>query len=432
MAASTDIKWFRYKNKNAPQITNNWGAITPVLDACLVTGFSEQVVKDVEISSKVVKLIFDEPTDYLLYQVIEVSGSDLEAINGQFRITRISQDTKEVYYELETSSSYVTTGGYVIAKLASLGWEKAYEGVGKGAYRSTNEKLNTRPYLRVVDGNLDNYNTTYIKYARVGIVEDMTGIDNLAGVQAPYDSIYPNKNWDTTMVGATAYHGWAKWYYTWVSGNYGSAYGLNNTPVAGNRDWIIIGDSDRFYFILSPNSDTVNTNYRLVYGFGAYDTFIRNDYSNTFLFASNDFRTLTSTVRLKTMAPATYWYGTGLNYTGINIFLQREYSQIATYSQAHILSIDGVTHSGIENNHGAPNTYATTVPFPCYLRDTQGFIRGNLPNYFWLGQQRPLDEMKPVVNNKDEILMPIRALAPHESSSSSIQDSMIILKIGDL
>ena len=49
MAASTDIKWFRYKNKNAPQITNNWGAITPVLDACLVTGFSEQVVKDVEI-----------------------------------------------------------------------------------------------------------------------------------------------------------------------------------------------------------------------------------------------------------------------------------------------------------------------------------------------------------------------------------------------
>ncbi len=31
----------------------------------------------------------------------------------------------------------------------------------------------------------------------------MTGIDNLAGVQAPYDSTYPNKNWETTMVGAT-------------------------------------------------------------------------------------------------------------------------------------------------------------------------------------------------------------------------------------
>lgn len=432
MAASTDIKWFRYKNKNAPQITNNWGAITPVLDACLVTGFSEQVVKSVEIDSKIVKLIFDEPTDFLLYQVIEVSGSDLEAINGEFRITRISQDTREVYYELETSSSYVTTGGYVIAKLASLGWEKAYEGVGKGAYRSTNEKLNTRPYLRVVDGALDNYNTTYLKYARVGIVEDMTGIDNLAGVQAPYDSAYPNRNWETTMIGSTAYYGWAKWYYTWVSNNYGTSYNLSQTAANGNRDWLIVGDSDRFYFIVSPNSDTVNTNYRLIYGFGAYDTFIRNDYSNTFLFASNDPRALATTVRLKNIAPGAYWYGIDPSYATTNIFLQRQYSQIASYSLANILSIDGVAYSGSENNHGAPNTYATTVPFPCYIRDTSGYVRGNLPNYFWLGQVRPIDELQSVINNKDEILLPIRVLAPTNGSSAGIQDSMIILKIGDL
>lgn len=56
MAASTDIKWFRYTNKGAPQVTNNWGVIIPVLDACLVSGFSEQVVIDVSITGKTVNL----------------------------------------------------------------------------------------------------------------------------------------------------------------------------------------------------------------------------------------------------------------------------------------------------------------------------------------------------------------------------------------
>lgn len=82
MAASTDIKWFRYTNKGAPQVTNNWGILTPLLDACLVSGFSEQVVTEISVTGKTVELTFDLNPSYLNSQVITVSGSYSEEING--------------------------------------------------------------------------------------------------------------------------------------------------------------------------------------------------------------------------------------------------------------------------------------------------------------------------------------------------------------
>ncbi|MDF2417337.1 hypothetical protein GWP85_07385 [Acinetobacter beijerinckii] len=39
------------------------------------------------------------------------------------------------------------------------------------------------------------YTTTY---ANVGIVEDISDIDQMFSVQAPYDAVLPNKNWVVT------------------------------------------------------------------------------------------------------------------------------------------------------------------------------------------------------------------------------------------
>lgn len=425
MAASTDIKWFRYTNKGAPQVTNNWGVIIPVLDACLVSGFSEQVVIDVSITGKTVKLTYDTNPGYYNYQVITVSGSNSEEINGDFRIIKVSDDGLSYFYELEVPVTYTNATGYVTTKLTPLGWEKSYEGVDKAAYRSTNESLNTRPYLRVLDGQPSNYGTetsNYMKFARVGIVEEMTSIDNLAGVQAPYDATLPNKNWDTTMVGATAYPGWAKWIYGW-SNNYSTSYAMTVSPSAGDRDWILIGDSDRFYFFVNTTPATTHTIYRMQYGFGAYDTFIRNDYSNTFLFASNDYRAISTSKYLYYMVSAA---GTDVG-NGYHIFLQRNYSQIAQYSQAVLYSCH-ITYAGAANAHAAPNSYATVVPFPCYIRDNSSYIRGNLPNFFWLGQTRPVADLVPIVNNKDEIMLPVQIYG----WQSSYKEGMVMLKVGDV
>lgn len=403
MTASTDIKWFRYTNTGAPQLSNDWGVMIPLLDACLVTGFSDQLVVGVAINQKVVTLTFETQHKYLQYQVIRVSGAEVEEVNGLFRILTISSDGLSLTYELEQPSVFTTTGGYIFAKLESLGWEKAFEGVEKAAYRSTNASLNTRPYLRVIDGLPSNYGsltTNYAKYARVGIVEEMTSIDNMEGVQAPYDETLPDKNWDTVMSGTTPYPGWCKWIWSYSnSANVNSSTAYNTAPTNGNRDWIVIGDSDRFYLFMSPI--TTSTNFRNAYGFGGYDTFIKNDYSNTFLAADLYYTSLTATLRYSHR-------NTGLAHNNTSysqgMVLQRSYNQIARYSSA-VLMTAGITQSGVAAPYSAANSYATIVPFPTYIKDTDGYIRGNMPNYYWLGQNYPANDLEIFVNNKDEIMM---------------------------
>lgn len=424
MTASTDIKWFRYTNADAPQLTNDWGVLIPVLDACLVTGFSTKVVTSVSISDKVVQLIYDSAPGYYQYQVITVVGANDEQLNGDFRITKVSANGLSVYYELQDSISTTSSSGYITTKLTPLGWEKPYEGVNKAAYRSSNDSLNTRPYLRVLDGLPSNYGTTsnnYAKFARVGIVEEMTSIDNLFGVQSPYDATLPDKNWDTTMVSSTAYPCWSKWYWGYATPSSNSL--LTAAPTAGVRDWVLVGDSDRFYFFPNPFPTSTATTYRMTYGFGAYDTVIRNDYSNTFLFTSLDYRAISAGRYLGYMTAASATDP----YTA-QILLQRNYAQTAVYSLATIIST-ATGSSGYTTSFTAPNSYATVVPFPCYLKDTSSVVRGNLPNYYFIGQSKPVNDLVSLINNKDEIILPITVLA---SYSSTIYTGMVLLKLGDL
>lgn len=424
MTASTDIKWFRFTNTGAPQLSNDWGVMIPLLDACLVTGFSDQLVVGVAINQKVVTLTFETQHKYLQYQVIRVSGAEVEEVNGLFRILTISADGLSLTYELEQPSVFTTTGGYIFAKLESLGWEKAFEGVEKAAYRSTNASLNTRPYLRVIDGLPSNYGSltnNYAKYARVGIVEEMTSIDNMEGVQAPYDSTLPDKNWDTVMSGTTAYAGWCKWFWSYHESGLSSNYAQTHAPTNGNRDWILVGDSDRFYIFMTPfvNSPTARSSY----GFGGYDTFIKNDYSNTFLAADLYYHPATTSLRFA-------YRNTNLSHNATNysqgMVLQRAYNQIAQYSTA-VLVAPEIGRSGVNSPFAAANSYATIVPFPTYIRDSSNYVRGNMPNYYWLGQHMPANDLEIFVNNKDEIMMFIGV-----SSYYSSNYGQVCVKLGDV
>lgn len=44
---STSVKFFTNTQQGAPQLTNNWGALTTMLDACLVTGFNLKSVTSI-------------------------------------------------------------------------------------------------------------------------------------------------------------------------------------------------------------------------------------------------------------------------------------------------------------------------------------------------------------------------------------------------
>lgn len=83
------------------------------------------------------------------------------------------------------------------------------------------------------------YTATYAKYAKVGIVEDMTSIDTL--LNGFMNSANPDKNWVGTGSGTSGINGWAKWHYASYVTAIANAVD-SNTPATGNRSWILIGN----------------------------------------------------------------------------------------------------------------------------------------------------------------------------------------------
>lgn len=156
MPASTDIKFYVHTNNNAPQLTNNYGCMIDVLDACLVNGFGAQSVSTLKAIGKVVTVTFGNAHNLMQYQVIKIVGANQSEFNGEHRILSVPNATSFTY-EIANTASVAQATGTIVCSLPSLGWEKPFSSVatsgtgGKAAYRSTNLLLPSRPFLRVVD-----------------------------------------------------------------------------------------------------------------------------------------------------------------------------------------------------------------------------------------------------------------------------------------
>ena len=191
MVASTDIKFFVHTNNSAPQLTNNFGCMLNVLDAALINGIQVGTVSSLTASGKIVTAVFGTAHNLMQYQVIKIAGANQTEYNVEARILSVPNATT-ITFELAVVPSVATATGTINCSLPPLGWEKPFSSTsatgGKGAYRSTNLLLPSRPFLRVVDELDPVWTSTYAKYAKVGIVEDMTDIDTMLGVQAPYNS----------------------------------------------------------------------------------------------------------------------------------------------------------------------------------------------------------------------------------------------------
>ena len=273
MVASTDIKFYVHTNNNAPQLQNAYGSMINVLDACLINGINIGAVSSLTASGTTVTALFSSAHNLMQYQVIKIAGANQAEFNGEHRILTVP-NAQSVTFELAAAPSTTTATGTISASLPPLGWEKPFSssnpnGGGKAAYRSLNLLLPSRPFLRVVDELDPVWALNYAKYAKVGIVEDILDIDTMIGVQAPFDPVYPEKNWAGTGSGASAYNGWAKWYY--ASSTLVGSSSDTSQPSNGNRDWILVGNSNYFY-IFPAVAPSVN-NYSN-YGFGAFLSFL--------------------------------------------------------------------------------------------------------------------------------------------------------------
>lgn len=370
MVASTDIKFYVHTNTNAPQLTNNFGCMIDVLDACLVNGYGGQTVSTLTASGTTVTATFGSAHNLMQYQVIEIEGATQTEYNGEHRILTVP-NANTITFELAAAPSVTTATGTITSSLPSLGWEKPFNSThssgvgGKAAYRSTNLLLPSRPFLRVVDELDPAWTSTYAKYAKVGIVEDMTDIDTMLGVQAPYDAALPNKNWVGTGSETTAYNGWAKWFYA----SYGDTNGTinkNYTVPNGDRKWVIVGSGDSFYIL--NNYLIGSTNSLIPYGFGILNDYLNLDGAPFFLAATDDYSTA-GAITYASLSNA-------LTTTSPNstLFLLRKADGTAVHAKANMASIHRDNLFSGYNNVFAPPSDRIPV-----IHTNQIVLEGNIP-----------------------------------------------------
>lgn len=280
MVASTDVKFYTNANINAPELTNAWGSIIDVLDACLVNGFGSQTVSTLTASGATVTATFGSAHNFMQHQVVKINGANQAEYNGEHCILEVP-NTNSITFQLAAAPSVTTATGAITCSLPALGWEKKYSGVNKAVYKGQN---GLDPMFLRVDASLpDGYTTTWAKSAKITVSDSMTDIDTFNGNQMPFDSNNPNLN----HVFANNRNGWFKWFYSVERSIY---YGTpkpylieNEGGKGGATRWMIVGSNEFFLFI--PRIQTYNDVVH-IYGFGKVKNLVTSS-DNFALFVSN-------------------------------------------------------------------------------------------------------------------------------------------------
>lgn len=342
MVTNKTVKFFTSKNNNAPQLQNAHGSMLALLDACLVSGIQVGVVVSLTASGSTATVNFGVTHNLIKHQVIRISGANQVEFNGDFKITQIANEST-VKFDLGAVATVANATGTINCMLAPLGFEKPFSsttalGGGRAAFRSKDESVPNRPFLRVVDERISNYNINFAKYAKVGIVENMTDIDTMSGVQAPYIASAATRNWNPTGSGVSIKNGWAKWYYFTPGEYYSDSASFLDYP-SENRTWTVVGTESAFYILNSSDNQqsTAEEQKELAfcYGFGSFDPISDDDLFPNFLLATNMWVDAQSAVYRVDNGTRDVIVGTddpGASYAS-GVFLQRGYKK-SVYAQA--------------------------------------------------------------------------------------------------
>lgn len=349
--SNTDIKWFSFDNTNAPQLTNTWGCMIDVLDACLVSGFGSQIVSSIVIENGVGVATFGGAHNLKQFQVVEFSGANQSELNQEFKVLGLTVNTIEFIVSLPDQAAT----GTISCKLAPLGWAKEFSGLQKAVYRAKDVAKN--PYFLRVDNSFQQYGLeTGAKFARVGILETCANIDDLSGKQAPFDPALPTKNWTDTNGGtaATTYKGWAKWYYATSTTTLETSTADNTVARDGVRSWILVGSSNAFYILpsIADISQSAASNAH-PYGFGVTEK--KGDYF-PFLSARVSYLPVSSASRL------TFGNGLSQNLT-TSIQILKDYTGNITPTSAsfHVSGTTSTTENSGERNIFNPELDGTLL-----------------------------------------------------------------------
>lgn len=266
MSSTTGAQYFSHLN--GLSLGNIVGDLIKLLDICLVNGKPLPAILSAEIEeSGDLHLTFASNHNTMLFQYVQLDGFDPIAINTSYRVVGTPSSTKIILKAQLSSYTIVTIG---TAKITPLGYEIIYSDTLKRVYRAKNPGI-THPYIRIdetISSATGSYSASYVKYAMVGLLQDMEHIDdymNPSKLQLPFDPANPDKNWKITGTGTSTVRGWSKLY--WARAIYTAN---SNVPADGNRKFTLCGDKDIFYFIIEAINNEITQRY--LYGMGMYES----------------------------------------------------------------------------------------------------------------------------------------------------------------
>lgn len=170
----TTVKYFDSTMSGAPALSGTAGALIGVLDACLVNGFGSITLDSLVIVSNVATGTISTGHGFAMVgdtgPVIKIEGATPSGLNGEWRLASVP--TANTFTFATSGITDQTATGTISAKRAPAGFEKAFTGTNKAAYRSLDVE-STQLYLQV--------NDTAAQFPTVQVFESMTDVDTGSG-----------------------------------------------------------------------------------------------------------------------------------------------------------------------------------------------------------------------------------------------------------
>ena len=386
MATDVDVQYFSHLNGLI--LGNNWGDLIRVLDKVLVTGinFTQITAASIDAQGDVHITLF-AVHNAMLFQVVELSGFTPNALNQKYRIKGVPNTTQLILKPaLDITERSITTTGN--GKLASLGYDIIFRDTNdvKRVYRAKNPTAQ-HPFIRVdeslasPDGSSGVYNSTYAKFAMVGLLEHMDHIDDFDDpnlLQLPFDPSNPSKNWEITGTGTSVVRGWSRWYWARNADTADYVSADSDQPLNGTGAFSIFGDGGAFYIVSAYRANAVTP--KVIMGCGLYGTSIRSSLVNSwFLMAQWSGHQANVRYRAGDIlggCPLTY------NQAGFS-FITTNFNESTPLSHSlQGLPIIPDYLTGYSGMFNANSVSALEVPF----RDVNGYLRGTLKHLLYAGK----------------------------------------------
>lgn len=207
--------WYDSTETGAPTLNNAAGSAIEVLRACLVNGFNLRSVTSIVVASGVATATAATHGYSAAFgKILRIEGAPEAGLNGD--VQPLSVDTNTFTYACPGVADGTYTGT-ITARRTPLDWVEAHTGTNKAIFSRSSPEA-TASMLRV-----DDTRSVTTLAAVVSMVESATSVDSFTGQ-------FPTSGWP---------------------------YWLTGAATATAKNWVVVGDEKRIYFMCEKSTGGV-------------------------------------------------------------------------------------------------------------------------------------------------------------------------------